>query len=481
MVLNGYIFAYLYALLALAVGYVIYRAGADKRYSRKAVHILVGGEWFILYHFLGAGLHSLIICLSFIPILSVFHFFRLTPMMSSDSDNAPGTVYFAVAMSLLAAAAFADERFMLPFGVAVMCTSVGDGAAGIVGQAIGNKGPILFGKKTLLGSVACFLFSLLSVALFASAYGMSLSLLQCAAICLFAAEAELITGRGLDNISVPVLSGVLAYFLTVSQYTENYLVPMLVYPIIYVFAVKKKALTRGGIAAAVVTGAVIAVCLGNFGALLLILFFLGGTVTDRIKRSLKREACESIHEKTGARDEFQVVSNAAVPCLMALLLCSSPSYAFYAAFVAAFAEALADTAASGIGMISKREPFDIFKMRRTARGLSGGVSLLGTAAALAAAFLLSFISAALGSLTAADAAVIGAIAFAGTFIDSALGSLLQAKYKCPVCGQITEKTFHCSSRTEKISGARLIDNDAVNLISAAVTAAVTVTVFVAMA
>jgi uncharacterized membrane protein len=58
-----------------------------------------------------------------------------------------------------------------------------------------------------------------------------------------------------------------------------------------------------------------------------------------------------------------------------------------------------------------------------------------------------------------------AAAFLGAFFDSMLGSLLQIKYKCQVCGELTEKDFHCKKRTKKHSGFEFFDNDVVNLAS----------------
>ena len=58
------------------------------------------------------------------------------PMISSDSDNAPGTVYYALAMTGVSLVGCFIPEVMLPFGIGVMCTSIGDGFAGVIGQLI---------------------------------------------------------------------------------------------------------------------------------------------------------------------------------------------------------------------------------------------------------------------------------------------------------------------------------------------------------
>jgi uncharacterized membrane protein len=73
----------------------------------------------------------------------------------------------------------------------------------------------------------------------------------------------------------------------------------------------------------------------------------------------------------------------------------------------------------------------------------------------------------------------GLCAFVGVMIDSILGSLIQVKYKCPVCEEITEKPEHCGAPTQKYSGVSFVNNNAVNLISTAVSAALAIVLYFA--
>ena len=84
---------------------------------------------------------------------------KLLSMISSDGNNAPGTVYYALSMSVMAIASLVDSRFMIPFGVAVFVTSFGDGFAGLVGQHMTKYNPRIYKQKTLAGACANFTFS----------------------------------------------------------------------------------------------------------------------------------------------------------------------------------------------------------------------------------------------------------------------------------------------------------------------------------
>jgi uncharacterized membrane protein len=66
----------------------------------------------------------------------------------------------------------------------------------------------------------------------------------------------------------------------------------------------------------------------------------------------------------------------------------------------------------------------------------------------------------------------------GCITDTLLGSLFQVKYKCNVCGHITEKETHCEKSTVAIQGVDWINNDVVNCISGLVVFALSFLLFV---
>ena len=133
MILKGYLFSFLYVLLCISLAIIAYKLGSPKNYTRKIVHILVGFEWFILYHFLSSGIHTLIICIIFTLLLLASYLLKLLPMMSSNEENDPGTVYYGIAMTVMAIISYFVPEYMYAFGIGVFCTSIGDGFAGVLG------------------------------------------------------------------------------------------------------------------------------------------------------------------------------------------------------------------------------------------------------------------------------------------------------------------------------------------------------------
>lgn len=462
MIFKGYLFSLLYGVLCLAVAFLAYKLGMPKKYTRKLVHICIGFEWVILYHFFGSTIHFFIVCMAFTALLAVSHAKNLAPMISSDSDNAPGTVYYGLAMSFMSLVAYLLPPFAPFFGIGVFCTSVGDGVAGIVGQLVRRRNPVIYGNKTLLGFLCIFIASFAVPLLFARLFALPLSLFDCVLIAFLSATIELISSHGFDNITVTFASGFFSYMLVVMPTASQYIVPIVLTPVIIALVLKKQALTPVATLFAVILDVVVSLVFGNFGFLLLLAFFVGSIIVDKIKAARRRD--DGISEKGDHRDGIQVIANGLPALLMVLFYSFSFARPFLVAYVAALAEALADTVASGIGSFSRRT-FDPFRRRRCESGLSGGMSLLGTAASLVASLALSFLACAFGMMGWRLALVSASAAFLGSLFDSLLGSLVQVKYRCPLCGSVTERTSHCGARTAKVSGFYFFDNDVVNLFS----------------
>jgi uncharacterized membrane protein len=119
--------------------------------------------------------------------------------------------------------------------------------------------------------------------------------------------------------------------------------------------------------------------------------------------------------------------------------------------------------------------------QRVAVGTSGGVSTLGTLAALGGGLFIGVVALALGGVASLwqhlplrwmDLWLIPVViagGLAGSFFDSLLGATAQAIYYCDACQKETERTIHrCGTQTRQIRGRRWLDNDRVNLLSSVV-------------
>ena len=230
-------------------------------------------------------------------------------------------------------------------------------------------------------------------------------------------------------------------------------------------ALWKKALTVPGVLCA--WG--LAVCVtftGGLGAFtVLAAVFLCALLAGKLSGAAGKAVGERLHAKSGKRDAVQVLCNVAVGTVMLLLYADSRLPCFLWAYGGAMAASLADSMASELGVRSARPPRDILSFKPVEAGISGGVTALGLGASALGALIIAGLSLLLPGVTASILPDVAAAGFFAALCDSVLGSAAQAKYRCGVCGALTEKRCHCGQPGTVERGLPRIDNDAVNLLN----------------
>lgn len=226
------------------------------------------------------------------------------------------------------------------------------------------------------------------------------------------------------------------------------------------------ALNSNGAWAAFLTGGLV-FGLGGIGwAVLLLVFFISSSALSRAFSRRKAGVSEKF-AKGSRRDWGQVFANGGLGGLLAIAHALYPAASWpWLAFAGAMAAVNADTWATELGVLSASPPRLISTWKRVERGTSGGVSPLGSLAALAGAVLVGLAGIGFtpqGGRWAFLAAVsIGGLA--GSLFDSLLGATVQAIYYCPVCEKETERhPFHiCGAQTVQVRGLSWLNNDVVN-------------------
>ena len=241
-------------------------------------------------------------------------------------------------------------------------------------------------------------------------------------------------------------------------------------------AFRQRALTLDGALAAAAMGGVVMFKGGIPAAGSLLAFFTSSSALSRFGQ--RRKASGALVQAKGARrDAWQVLANGSWATLCLAL-------GQRRAFVGALAAAGADTWATELGMLSRRQPRLITTMRRVPAGTSGGITPEGLAASLGGALIVGLAWSLLGGrwrirLPAPRrwqaAVLVAAICgVGGSLVDSLLGATVQALYRCPQCSAETEEPVHraCGQATRLVRGYRWITNDTVNAIATLAGAAI---------
>lgn len=204
-------FGYVFATLALAEGIRRWR-GYGVEFTRKVIHIGVGmwvfGTIVLFQHWQMAVIPPL----AFVVLNYLSYRFKLLKAMETGGTGSLGTVYFPIAFAALIAL-FWSRPVLL--ATSLMPMTWGDAMGAIVGtrwgcRRVGSSG------RTLEGSLAVFVFSLMSVALTLIILGptgvapaLGIGVLVAAAATL----VELVSPAGLDNLTVPAVSALVLWAL----------------------------------------------------------------------------------------------------------------------------------------------------------------------------------------------------------------------------------------------------------------------------
>lgn len=239
--------------------------------------------------------------------------------------------------------------------------------------------------------------------------------------------------------------------------------------IIAILAHRAHSLSRSGAAAAMITGTIIFGVGGWQWAILLLTFFI---TSSALSRSFKKRklGLDEKYSKGHERDAGQVFGNGGVAALFALLHGFFPGSPWtWMAFAAALAAVNADTWATELGVLNPHPPRMINNLRRVVeKGTSGGISLVGTLAALTGSVLIATLAAVFPakniSMNFGDWVLIALAGLAGSLLDSLLGATVQAIYYCPRDLKETERhPLHlCGTQTIHLRGWKWLTNDWVN-------------------
>ncbi|KAL4428825.1 hypothetical protein ABPG77_005263 [Micractinium sp. CCAP 211/92] len=275
------------------------------------------------------------------------------------------------------------------------------------------------------------------------------------------------------------------------------------------YGLRRSSLSPSGAAAAALLGGATLAASFRSGLLLLTFFFTSSKITQ-LGEELKD--VDEDHKKGGQRDWRQVFCNALVPTCLALAAAyysgggadlalgeAAPAAAsasgggvagltrlltgLHAAFLGYYACCCGDTWSSELGQLSPEQPRLITTLRPVQKGTNGGVTLLGLAASVAGGltmgltFWLCTLASPAGSGLAGPAArqrQLLALGIAAGLVGSLIDSLLGATIQFTGYNVVTKKlTGRPGPDVSPIGGLSILDNNAVNLVSACATAALT--------
>ena len=232
-------------------------------------------------------------------------------------------------------------------------------------------------------------------------------------------------------------------------------------------AVLLKTIDGRGFLASAVVGFAIIYGGGVPWFLLVAVFFILGVTFTLYEYGYKKKL-GGAQEKGGARNWPNILANGGAGSFISIINFFNPSTILAVLFLGAISASAADTAATELGLLSKRPPRLITNPSKVVLpGTSGGVSALGFFGAILASGVIGvmgffFVILSSWPLAVSICLVSGTV---GAVADSLIGAAVQRKGFCAICLKPTEALRHCGESTKKTGGIAFIENNTVNLIA----------------
>lgn len=458
-ILGKYIIVYVYLLLVMGIAFAVSKRSRNNEASRNIIHICAGLGWIIYRLLFPATIHPIILSSSFVILTIVTT--KLKIRFIERDNGSLGTVYFTGSMLVMSLLGFGSPFRFDIFGIAIICLSCGDASANIIGSRFGTRN--IYKQKSLQGTIACFGFSLLAMALLKYGFDIKLSFFAIILLSALCAITELFAGD-YDNVAIPAVLYTTAYIILTNENTSHLLLSLAVGVFMIGFAVKLKLLNLSASFILFFFAFVLYYFGGIKSYIALMLVFCVVIIVEKLLHTKTATIFQSMNKEYGLRNERQLIANALMIVLSIAIYGITKNVVFIISFFATIAEAIGDSIASDVGVLSRTDPFDICTFKKVPKGVSGGISILGTIASICVCLYTGILYCCIYEMNFHHFAAIVISSLLGIILDSVLGSKIQAQYRCAICGKVTEKERHCEQATTLEKGFRTFDNTKVNLI-----------------
>lgn len=473
-IILGYIVFIVYMPLMFVMGQILgKKTNLNKETVRKIQHILTSVGWLLGAIFFGPTIHIVIInLLAFISLTFATFTDKLNFIDRDDCERSYGLIYFGLGtlLAIIVGVYIVPELFLLT-SIPYYCLAFADGLAPIIAKKFKNKNIKITDGKSIIGSLSVFIISFIVVLIIDSILNTNFGVLFMISIACLCMVLELFGKKGLDNLLIEL--GLLG-FLVLNHFnlvSSAVLISIISAPIVLILALIKKSITLPAAIMGLIMSLSITLFSGSSLLILILVLFLLAEVVSKIVRKVNDN---QIKHSRGFKQIFSITITSII--LAILYYVFENKILLYMAYLVIIGQ-FADSMASDIGSLSKKNPVDIIKWKKVENGISGGVTLIGTLSALITSILGSLLVVAFEGFILKTFIIIFIVSFLGTLIDSVLGSLLQIKYECLDCGNIIEYKNCCNQNIRRVSGVRFIDNASVNLLTSVLTALISLAIF----
>ena len=390
---------------------------------RKLIHLFTGVLIFVLTFLLQREVLLWLILAGSLFSFLTFNYKKFH-LLHKTTDASLGTLFYP--LGILSSYLILFDMPILYFQTGLLVLSVSDTVANFIGQIKKGNGKvvILRDKKSLHGIMG-YVFSALIIFYILLPARLTTDVFFMATLVFLAVVMEIASWRGSDNFTIPVGLAILLRASQTMQPDFLFLFGVLLFMAAgSFFLFKWRFLTRSASFAAWLLGVYLLGVMGWMWFVPVVLFFLTSVALTKIHSGIKKKKRES-----NGRNAWQVTANIVWAVISSGLFLITQNELFIYFFIVFVAAVTADTWASEAGPLFHKRSFSLSDFRMYDSGVTGGISLAGTLAALAGAVFISLVSWLLffGNPDISMIILLSAAAFLACFADTLLGAFVENK------------------------------------------------------
>lgn len=188
----------------------------SNEFSRKIIHIAVGHWIFIALYYFEDWYIAIIGPIAFILINFLSYKFTIFKAMELDQKN-PGTIYYPISLAVCTLLTYSKQPILILPYLGIMAMVWGDGMAAVIGKKFPIKmirpGKSVGGSTTFL--FFTFVVSMIYLLVETSHMSMQTIISYSLATAAIGGVIELFSPRNLDNLTVPIILGVIGFLVGV--------------------------------------------------------------------------------------------------------------------------------------------------------------------------------------------------------------------------------------------------------------------------
>lgn len=212
----GIIVSVLFIGIIMVAGKLFEKAG--KEASRKFIHIMLSNWWIIAIVFFDNMWSAALLPLVFVVINYISFKTNLIKVMERDegteNKDSLGTVYYAISLLILALITFGPLNNPIIGLCGILVMGYGDGLAAAIGQSIKSKTFKIAGNtKSVAGCITMFAVTSIILSGFLYYYSAEYWAIKSIVVAGIMTLIEAVSIKGTDNITVPLLTSLLAFLM----------------------------------------------------------------------------------------------------------------------------------------------------------------------------------------------------------------------------------------------------------------------------